>query len=257
MPDVDTSSATSATTPLLDYAEPPGWHRRPRVRRYAVVFAVIAMAAIGFWRWGPGLWRQTLYLRAQARCMNYAPPADQVVYEEDPERVETLRARQSPSYRRVVYRGTFEGTDWDPVALNTPVMDGFMSITLLQVNPPLLFLHERRDPAGHRYLVWIGLQIENAEERGQGRVVSVVACVFRPARLWSYLEPVKRDDYLSLHDVQASDTLRVFAGQFDANDASRFSIRYELNGTAGVIEGQLLDGGQLKLESPGWVTETR
>src|SRR3954467_7796923 len=110
-----------STTPLLDYAEPPAWHRRRRVRRNALFIGAFIIAAWLFWFAGPKVWRHAVYLRAQSRCLNYAPPADRVVYEEDPQRVEGLLASRSPRYRRVVYHGTLAGTDWNPVAMNTDV----------------------------------------------------------------------------------------------------------------------------------------
>src|SRR5690242_8362975 len=135
-----TEPTTTVTAPLLDYAEPPPWHRRRRVRRTVVLTAAF-VAVTGFaWCAGPALWRHAVYLRAYSRCLNYAPPADRVVYEEDPQQVESLLASRSPTYRRVVYRGTLAGTDWNPVALNTDVTDGFAQFTCQQVDPPLLFL---------------------------------------------------------------------------------------------------------------------
>ena len=71
-------------------------------------------------------------------------------------------------FRAFMWRFNYQGTiSTYPVALSTNVTNGVAEVTYQQVNPPLLFLHGRRDGAGQRYLVWIGLHIENEEELGQ------------------------------------------------------------------------------------------
>src|SRR3954454_9414678 len=77
--------------PRLDYAPPKPHRRRRLVRGLALLLLAVAAVAVG-WRWGPAAWRRAELLYWQRQCLAYTAPPAQVVYEEDPARVQALLA---------------------------------------------------------------------------------------------------------------------------------------------------------------------
>lgn len=133
---------------------------------------------------------------------------------------------------------------------------------------PVVFLHERTSPAGKRRLVVVHLlwrQNLGAQSGGGVTVFTerrLLATALEPASLDA---PPTRDVYetLNLHlaeddtarlsgrqeprSVRDGANMTVFAGQADPNDASHFTIAYQLGDAGGMIDGWLHDDGiQLK-----------
>src|SRR5687768_4241515 len=109
-----TSNATAQAEPAparLAYAPPPRWHRRRRVRLGVLCGALLCLAVAGL-RWGPAGWKHAQFLYWQRQCLSYAPAADQVVYENDPQRAGQLLGQ--PGYVNVAPQGA------PPVAVYTP-----------------------------------------------------------------------------------------------------------------------------------------
>ena len=243
----------SNSTTTLEYAAPLAWHRRRWLQRTIVLSSVAAALAVAVALVVPPLWPQWQYLRIQSRCLNYSPPADQVVYEEDPQESARLLASESTAYHRLIYHGTLAGVDWNPICAIPQVIQ---EMARLNLPLPLLFVHARRDAAGRQYLVYTSITQQNAEELGRGRVVKLEAIALRPASLWpgSKVKMVGASNVLILSGLQPGERLRVYAGQVHAADDSRFTIEYRLNDQAGTITGKVQDGGAIELQAPHWST---
>src|SRR5687768_2214472 len=80
---------TEAATPQLEYAPPLAWHQVRRWRRRLVVVGLV-LTTVGFLYWAPSLWQHARLLYWQRQCLAYAAPAEQVVFEPDPQRLATL-----------------------------------------------------------------------------------------------------------------------------------------------------------------------
>lgn len=147
--------------------------------------------------------------------------------------------------------------------------------------PPLLFLHERTTPGGQRLLVEVslepGYEIGSNHETTDEGTFEIYGMKKRrrlAARAWTVppapAQPEEVHSWavlLALPDLEVPELarvrlaaqsdpagaatrpaainygnkLRVFAGQPDAADASRFTIAYQLDGKPGTIDGQVRD----------------
>lgn len=194
-------------------------------------------------------------LAAEQACLDYTAPADQVVYEEDPE---------------LIKRYLGEGGEWVdlsraanrcgvPAAGRVPACWPALSRTSNQTPLPpaaaVVFMHERRAPAGLPELVVVAYD-------GQMRLpwatpgawtissIGLSASVKSPAVPGSPLPPWHGAAHrLDAEPFVAMYRLRLYAGQPDAIDPTHFTIRYELDGPpastgpspAGTIDGWVLD----------------
>jgi hypothetical protein len=116
-------------------------------------------------------------------------------------------------------------------------------------SPETLFLHERRTPGGESRLLVVR---RGMMDLWSFSYVCLTATVVRPGSLLKL--PVvddQKDSVPSTRFVQgigshrASDRLRLFAGQPDASDPTHFTIRYDINGERGTIDGWLRDDGMV------------
>lgn len=194
------------------------------------------------WKWGRPAWRAVTVGYWQSRCLAYAAPPDQVVYEE--------------------IAGRLPGQAWPwngySVGDGTP-MNGVRNHGARHFIPTpwikyrgytfdraVLFLHERTTPGGVRHLVVV-------ECLPRGRWFDGVINWLDP---WA-VKPVGwlREPPTWRHNTSGGmygrpfpppDTVRFFAGQPDPADASHFTIRVESQGPSGpvrgTIHGWLLDG---------------
>jgi hypothetical protein len=98
-------------------------------------------------------------------------------------------------------------------------------------NSPMLFMHSRTTAAGLTQLVCVG----KPQRSGEGAIVVPIS-ILTPSngRIVEVLRGGASIDFAPCGDVEQ---LRLFAGQPDPNDASRFTIPFESHGRPGVIDG--------------------
>jgi hypothetical protein len=235
----------------LEYAPAPPLYRRKRFRRVALLVVLCAVVYPG-WRYGPRVWAKGRLLYAQRRCLNYAAPADRVVYESrQPQAAELLKRHgYYPLAPWAVLTGGTPASFPAPVAVYIPDELNELERCLLGAPAPpssaVLFLHEMTDKAGRRRLVIV--------RRGAGAYGPVIspfdisATVYAPATLSTDLSVVPSAVSMSLAyngpAIQLPTAgLYFYAGQIDPGDASHFTIRYEMGGQEGVVDGRLNDRG--------------
>jgi hypothetical protein len=205
-----------------------------------VVFVVVRRPAVA-------LWNQWQLVRLHNAWASAVEPPGTIVYEDDPEEASKLLAQRPSEYQRLPYAGTVAGTDWNPV-MKRPT-------TGPTISPPgpVALSHGFVSPSGGRYLLQIFCTNDNREERGQGRVFLLVASHDELAtmRLGSKLTSINSFQVLEIPGLAPGDRVRVYAGQLDPSDASRFSIRLDLNKTKYVVRGRFIDAGKsdMKLEA--------
>lgn len=144
-----------AGTDTLGYAPALGNRRARRAARVSLVVAVTVAA----WQWS-GPWRaQGRYLYDQHQAMTYAPPADRVVFDNDPVVAKAL-VRNNRAYRPPA-RPLFN-RPWYPVpprAWHPPAFyydPSFDRLALAEsVSWGLVFAHRRRAPTGAERLVCV------------------------------------------------------------------------------------------------------
>jgi hypothetical protein len=231
----------------LDYAQLPRWYRRRIWRRGLAVGLLFLLALVGLW------YRQLILGFArlhyyESRCLTYELPETQAAFEIDPEKGNKL-LKLSPDYCTTpysVYLFPSSLAAYDPTQV-----PGWGAV---------IFLHERTSPAGKRRLVGVFLgTLGVGQYTDEGQVIALVVSYqsYPILHLWDRARPnhvaadagrlaVTRN--LGEGTGQASFDSRVFFGQCNSSDASRFTINYVMGGERDVIDGQLLDDGTLKLK---------
>jgi hypothetical protein len=234
---------------ILDYTKRPrSPHRNLRV---AIVVMSAVLASQVVMRFAPPWVERTRYLIRQTRCMWHTLPGEFVLYE-DCTADSPLLAGGDANFVRLERHADCMDPGWvgtGPPPRRPPGPAGYRSVLLDSLVPGfggLLFLHGRQMPDGQESLVVVRATPGVASY--YGRLARLHVEGFRPAG-WSgaaTLQPhaAGADDYFYF-EMNLQDQLRIFAGQPDPHDSSRFTIPYELNGRRGAVEGSFTLTGKL------------
>jgi hypothetical protein len=237
------------TPELLDYAPPVRWWRRRRVAATLLVSLLLVCGASVAWRWGPWARDRITFLLAQQRCMNYAAPPNRVVITTHVEEVETLASSDLP-YRRLRRPASVnQGFDVMPYSWHTA--EAWQNFPAGKWEPGPAFLHARRTPGGERRLIALELSVG-------GDDLLIYCRNFKPASLRDNgdLSRGPRTIRGIYRIFGLNEPIRVFAGQPDPNDASRFTIRCESGKQSAIIRGQVHDDGRVAMEvSDTWLLD--
>lgn len=218
---------------LLNYASPPPWHRRRRVRRWAGVSVVGLVVVCAIW-WREPLWFQARMHYWEWRCATYTAPADQIVFASDTATVKALSGdRQYTKFR------------------------GQKGMTVLRTAPPCFTEWSRL--AGIN--LWTGRTpaVMHKMQNGHGES-RLLVLAWGPATQRTFV--LKRDSQLGTPVLSRAQChgdiyclvsrnegrLRVYAGQVDPADPSRLTLRFEVDGQTGYIEGRLGEDDRLDLK---------
>lgn len=269
----------------LNYSTDP-LRRTRRWGRRAFYLGWVALTAWLAWdAWGRWAVAQATVLRRQAQCMNYREPPDRVVLERNPAHAARLLAGEGyrpsrdgwQSVDRTIAIFTAperrQGALWEAGApldrlreLRTmPDVDAVPDFSdapdfHLQTRPDEgadVFMH-RRTPAagGGERLLRVAAKWSDASD-GAGTTLWFSADTLVPRRWTGEPEWGTPHDAvwagragwpfrLALRDRTG---LRLFAGQPDPADASRFAFRYEVGDAGGTIEGRLVTDGRVEMRA--------
>jgi len=228
-------------SPQLDYAPAPSGLRSARARGWAIAIGA-ALLLLGMVWVTPRAVRRVRVAYWQQQCLNYAAPADQVIYSNNPTDIVKLLA---PPTR---YEGSVGAGQAFFVPPSYGNYRGAMSLSRSVGTP---FLHQRVTPQGKVRLVAVEFYCIAANWTGQGTLMTLMAATFDPSgtvRGPRQIVTTTTGDGQTLR-LSATDTVRVFAGQPDPNDPSHFTIDYDLNGTRHTLDGWLKDDGVVAIES--------
>lgn len=207
----------------LDYASPS---RRKVKRRVVMAVAALALLA-GGWKYGPGAWDHARLLYYQGKCLEYGGAADEVVYEDDGRTV--IRSRYSADLAK------YNGVRSPPGAKQGA----------------LLFMHEMRTAEGERRLVTVEASLRmgifSAPRIEYERSAMKLADLYSQRRGNTLVTTSCSSERPSLDDGKVY-PLKIFAGQIDPQDPSHFTIRFEIGGMQGVLDGWLESDGHIRLE---------
>lgn len=224
-------------------------------------------------------------LAAERLAAAYAPPPAQVIWEEDPDRAARLLA--AGGYRAVSSvspEPAFFIQAIPPVACLIWPATVPGCVFTSGPNATFAFMHERQAGNQPARLVKVALSGSVAASQNGGHPAEDpfdgTIAVARSLSASSYgtadegvytnngpsetelsLQPEENGTYWNAHwtpaqqagnpgklNIQYHDVLRIFAGQADPADAAHFTIGYELDGKAGVIDGWLKANGSVALE---------
>jgi hypothetical protein len=239
---------------LLHYATPDS--RRRTWARGIVIALCVIIAGEALRRVASPWVARAAALRPQAQCMSHRLPADFVAYDDD--RVESARLIGLPGRRFVPlwYAADCLAPDWRgpgprPPPLAAPA--GFRCDEWERLGNHgwgLVFMHRRLTRNGSARLVVV--QASPGVANDYAKAPSLRAATYIPAAWSDAVNSPRSDDqrdthgYFSFH-MSRAERLRIFAGQPDPHDPSRFTIDYELNGERGQVEGFFNKLGELKL----------
>lgn len=231
----------SAHKTKLNYASAasPGWGSQRR--RLVAVVLLVLMVIIGMW-YGRTLERVQWVLVTHA-CRAYQPPADQIVQEEGASDQVQIPA----SNQRISVLRNDDGVSWSRTPPRCLIS---LHAVLVGLQPPLervpLFVGELRDPAGKEYIVAVEWKHRPRFAGGFASPVTVVGVPTGrlgelPAKplIWSARAANARAYVLSDDGL-----FRIYAGERDPLDPTHLTIRYEVGGGAGVLDGWLRSRGQ-------------
>jgi hypothetical protein len=177
--------------------------------------------------------------------LNYTAPPEQVVYDEN-------NGTVSPLIGTAGYRGqpafSLNGSTAPTVAVRpTPELGNYFAAMQypLWAPPATIFMHEMRTKSGQVRLVAVMRWPVNTSyilyEFG------LTPTVIKPAELMSrpVIYPVRRGNWSLVQGASPADmqNLRFYAGQVDPADLAHFTIKYDLRGGSGMIDGRLNEDG--------------
>lgn len=212
----------------LQYVKRPPFHRRQSFRRGLKVAALLFLI-FALWQFGPSLWIQTRLWYWGVECREYNAPTSEWVCEERPS-----WAGHTPGFLSSA-----------PTPVPLAQFERLAGATSTTPRGPVLYLHERTTPGGVRRLVVVR-RVPPAQRQSWDAPVGLEITLWRPrlflyadVAMTSWLEP---DPFPRAFGAdQDTVSLRVFAGQTDPSDASRFSISFETVDGPGTLEGKLVD----------------
>jgi hypothetical protein len=272
----------AATPPAeLHYEPKPPKLRRVFRRRNLLRILLVACLAAATWvgvRRGPEWWYEASHRYWESRCLAYQLPPETVVFETDP----TAAARLLKNSDYFAYPTTMPGSP--PIAArHVPrcALEALYrgSATEVTLPPPdaFLFVHKLTSSTGVSRVVIVSLTLNDfpVPDRVRNPPILLGAVPHR-MELADYVDArdirtrsfqwdwthrnVMTDSCFGLWQALNDRTLRLYAGQADPTDPSRFSIGYEIRGERGTIDGQLLDpdvpqGGLFSSQRRDWVVK--
>lgn len=232
----------------LEYAARRRWSRRRTV--VASLAVATLLAAAGAWRSAPAIRDRVNLLHAQRRCLTYAAPADRVVFSNHREELDALRDADA-AYRVGHQRASPDG-GIDAFSYAWYSVDAWRALPAGRWEPGPAFLHGRRTPGGERRLVALELSVI-------GDQLIIYCRSFKPASLSDEGDVARRTPRSApgvYRILRMGEPVRLFAGQPDANDASRFTVRCESRNESATIRGQVHDDGRVSLAvTDGWLLD--
>ena len=216
------------------------YRRRAWSMGLAVFLVACAITAYDVISYKVRIWRE------YQTCATYLAPVDQVVLTEDPAEAATLLQ---------------SGRGYDEVAFSGPNYLYYRDERRAQLGSPFLntalpgwwsncvpFLHARTARDGKAQIVIVTLRALKQQKEDAHRIMEL-----RPFTMelqsWPNAQQVYPESAggVLTFPLGATDQLRVFAGQLDPADPSHFTIRYQLNGREGFVDGWLDPGRRVRL----------
>ena len=207
---------------ILDYAKPPPWWRRRRIRPWlTLVIILTALLWIGPSRISSAA-RQAWLLYWQEHCLAHSAPADRAVFT-------SSQAAETPS----------SPTCWNAYSGALPQPRGGGAGRCGGRSTPVVFLHARDNSDGEERLV--AVELAAAVRRAGHWDLRFRTRTVRPGT-WSSapLDGGWDSEVISLADPGDSrGPLRVFAAQPDPRDRGSFTIACEVGGRRTIIRASM------------------
>jgi hypothetical protein len=217
----------------------PDYEKRKKDRRltkWVLRSVVCILVVVAVLLLGPDWWTSISNHYWRYKAGAYRVSRDHVVYDDNPQAASRL-AQQSDRYRRL--KPDLGQAFPDEVPLPTAFYPDIGKRFIGEL--PFVFLH-RREAVGQGYVTFVAISLKEISP-------SARALYLRANSIGLKSDALGRGGMDIL--LSAADHLRIFAGQPDSADASRFFIDYELNGNRGQIVGQVRADGDIELSIVG------
>ena len=220
-------SHDSVAAPPLAYAPRGRWAWR-LPRRYVLAAAGVALAIVA-WRWSGDAARAAQVLYWSRQCMHYSPPANLVVFEQDATEAARLMGAGAG------YQLTNAGEADPPHAWLSPAPYAYVPQSGWA--PQVAFMHGRRSADRPARLVVVEL-LAMREPHTINHTVLFHPRVFATSLVRPPTQVRRNEDTIRI-SLAPDERLRIFAGQPDPRDPSRFTVECVIAGDRGTIEGVL------------------
>ena len=225
----------------LDYAPTRGRGRRIAKSLLPLLVLAVPLAAA----WVMPYVQRARELSLQDKCLEFALPPDTIVYTDDPAEKARLLAAAGPDAGYTDRLPLVGPTD---ALVHTPPAWSKFEPT---ARTGIAFLHRLRSPGGKTRLVAVEVRPTPTRDKttDQKDLIAFGAQVIEPATLAGERRHVQLRGQVRLLEARIgkADCFRLFAGQVDGADPSRFTIRYTHNGTPGILDGSLGDDERVVL----------
>lgn len=207
-------------------------------------------------QFGPDAFNRTRLLWVQSRCASFEFPKDTVVFDSDPSTNAALLADPDN------YVAVTDAQVWPLTGVARREPDCWVSLKNILFAgrrfwppgpaAPKAMVHLLRNRNGVERLVAIIVAPSpppspNANPIYSSPSMGVVAAIVKPGD-WN-VSPRWDGNSTFLRDpFQAAHRLRFYSADLDPNDPGRFTLRYEMDGTKGMIDGKLEDDATVSLK---------
>jgi hypothetical protein len=236
----------------LDYAQAP--QRRWNTRRVLLFVGMLA-ALWGMVKYGPDVVGRVRLLVVQRQCVAFEFPDESVIFDSDDAAGAALLADEEH------YVALDDGQAWPKTGVGRVEPDCWVSLKNILFSSrsfwppgpaaPKAMVHGLRARSGEERIVAIIIAPSpplsfNASPIYPNPAIGVVAAIVTPG---SWSRPPRWDGNSSFlrAGFESAKHLRFFSAKLDANDASAFTIKYEMDGQSGTIDGKLEDDGSVSL----------
>ena len=227
--DLTPASSTAAPAPVAYAPPPPVRERRVarRVRRALVIVAVVLAAVVA----SRPFWSRAILAFWQNRCLSYVPGDGQVAFD----------GRTQPTDPTLAWAG-YSPPEWVQFDKRlSPKPSRSMGTALLQrMETPGgdvrliavdVWVSEVRDPPGPKL-------IDDPEDTGLPRAyTSLRVRMFEPGTALRLPREISINEIGDGQQIELRQALKVYVGRRSEGDAGHFEIRYEADGSPGVIDG--------------------
>jgi len=226
----------------IQYAPRPEDHRRLSGMRITIGVGVGVLALVAFFcvpMVGRTLKRMTARWYWEDKCLTDQAPPETIFYSNDPQDFAKLKSSGDLTNWRPSSTDPFVIR---PIAASQKLMN---AQGLTSIIAPTLFIHGRNVPSGPQRLVMV--QFWRMPNDPYNRL-DIFPYIHR--RLFT--RAVKSGQSCGIEMcLNRNDIVRLYDGQVDPNDASRFTIDYDLNGVRGTIDGRLTSADTVTLTPRG------
>jgi hypothetical protein len=222
----------------FDYSPKLNRTRRRRIR-FAIAAIFVGVFGVLILKYGKVASHRVQFEYAWHKCSTLTLPPDKPIYEES--WAESARLLKSSEYRAPVK--ILFAEEWyphPPAGFVPPALYGssfLPEIDRVLPNYAVTYLHERTTSEGTRALLLVRA---GPGALGPNHIVDIDAFTLSRRPSTKVVASFEMDSDLFFNLVDDS-RLKIFAGQSDAADPSRFTIRFSVNGEEGIIYGQLRD----------------